>query len=75
MDLACVVGPFGCRGRRLRDEASRLYVVRFVVERNSNMDGLATDDATTFIATIAATTFSKLTPVDAVVGVLVCNRK
>ena len=75
MDLACVVSPVGCKGRRLRDEASRLYVVRFVVERNSIMDGLATVDATTFIATIAATTFSKLTQVDVVVDVLVSDRK
>ena len=75
MDLACVVGPFGCRGRRLRDEASRLYVVRFVVERKSLMGGLATVDATTFIATIAATTFSKLTPLDVDLDVLVSNRK
>ena len=39
------------------------------------MDGLATADATTFIATIAATTFSKLTPVDVVADVLVGSRK
>ena len=57
MDLARVVSPFGCKARRLREEASRLYVIRFLVERKSLMNGLATVDATKFIATIAATTF------------------